>query len=139
METSRQPWSAYAVFLTTLSPPALVGDLGLVAFCWKGTESWDEGSRTLALKALLVWMFISKFIKLVGHYIRYPSDVILLPVSILFGYFHGLIKLYAACTLSVVCPEPVSLYHLLSKSLHHHSIRQVVSAPSPLVLNGAWF
>lgn len=56
----------------------------------------------LALKGLLLWMFISKFIKLLGHYIRYPADVVLLPVSVLFGYFHGLIKLYAACTLNVV-------------------------------------
>ncbi|EHA25997.1 hypothetical protein ASPNIDRAFT_56966 [Aspergillus niger ATCC 1015] len=42
-----------------------------------------------------------KFIKLLGHYIRYPVDVILLPVSILFGYFHGAIKIYAVLTLNV--------------------------------------
>lgn len=48
-------------------------------------------------------MFVSKFIKLLGHYIRYPADFLLLPVSIFFGYFHGLIKLYAAFTLNVVC------------------------------------
>lgn len=47
-------------------------------------------------------MFISKFIKLMGHYIRYPVDVLLLPVSILFGYFHGIIKIYAVLTLNVV-------------------------------------
>lgn len=51
-------------------------------------------------------MFVSKFIKLLGHYIRYPADLVLLPVSILFGYFHGLIKLYAACTLNVVSVPP---------------------------------
>ena len=47
-------------------------------------------------------MFVSKFIKLLGHYIRYPVDVLLLPVSILFGYFHGAIKIYAVLTLNVV-------------------------------------
>lgn len=56
------------------------------------------------LKALATWMLVSKFIKLLGHYIRYPVDFVLLPVSILFGYFHGLIKLYAAFTLNVVSP-----------------------------------
>lgn len=100
---SRQPWSTYAVFLTTLSPPALVGDLCLLAFCYKGTEAWDPQQRTWAFNALLLWMFVSKFIKLLGHYIRYPADFLLLPVSIFFGYFHGLIKLYAAFTLNVVC------------------------------------
>jgi hypothetical protein len=47
-------------------------------------------------------MFISKFIKLLGHYVRYPVDILLLPVSILFGYFHGGIKMYAVLTLNVV-------------------------------------
>jgi hypothetical protein len=50
----------------------------------------------------LLWMFVSKFIKLLGHFIRYPEDVILLPVSILFGYFHGFIKVYAFLSLNVV-------------------------------------
>jgi hypothetical protein len=48
------------------------------------------------------WMLASKFIKLLGHYIRYPVDLLLLPVSILFGYFHGGIKMYAVMTLNVV-------------------------------------
>lgn len=54
------------------------------------------------MEALGLWMFISKFIKLLGHYIRYPVDFLLLPVSILFGYFHGIIKIYAVLTLNVV-------------------------------------
>jgi len=43
----------------------------------------------------------SKMIKLGGHFIRYPVDICLLPISILFGYFHSIIKLYAAMTLHV--------------------------------------
>lgn len=54
------------------------------------------------MTALYMWMFTSKWIKLLGHYIRYPVDVFLLPVSILFGYFHGAIKMYAVMTLNVV-------------------------------------
>ncbi|GIJ91598.1 hypothetical protein Asppvi_010567 [Aspergillus pseudoviridinutans] len=38
---------------------------------------------------------------LTRHYIRYPVDILLLPVSILFGYFHGGIKMYAVLTLNV--------------------------------------
>lgn len=51
-------------------------------------------------------MFLSKFIKLLGHYIRYPIDFLFLPLSILFGYFHGFIKLYAMLTLNVVSYKP---------------------------------
>ena len=54
------------------------------------------------MQSLGVWMFVSKFIKLLGHYVRYPVDVLLLPVSILFGYLHGIIKVYAVLTLNVV-------------------------------------
>lgn len=99
---SRQPWSTYAVHLTTLSPPALLGDCLLVYLCHKATETLDGDVHWWAMRALGIWMFISKFIKLLGHYRRYPADFLLLPVSILFGYFHGAIKIYAAVTLNVV-------------------------------------
>lgn len=57
-----------------------------------------------------MWMFVSKFSKNLGHYIRYPSDLALLPVSIVFGWLHGLIKLYAMFTLDVVrTPLTISL------------------------------
>jgi hypothetical protein len=97
----RQPWSAYAVHLTTLSPPALLGDMALVYLCHKATEGWDRESYWLAIESLLWWMLVSKFIKLLGHYIRHPVDIFLLPISILFGYFHGVIKMYAVLTLNV--------------------------------------
>ena len=45
---------------------------------------------------------MSKFLKLMGHYILYPADFLLLPVSILFGYLHGLIKARAMISLDVV-------------------------------------
>lgn len=45
----------------------------------------------------------TKVIKLVGLFRRNPSDLWWLPVSILFGYFHGLVKLYALITLNMVC------------------------------------
>ncbi|KAL5339268.1 nucleotide-diphospho-sugar transferase [Aspergillus crustosus] len=96
----RQIWSAYAVHMTTLSPPALLGDLGLIFLCHKATVSWDERSHTLAMSFLAAWMFVSKFIKLLGHYVRFPVDWVFLPVSIIFGYFHGAIKMYAVMTLS---------------------------------------
>lgn len=60
------------------------------------------------MTALYMWMFTSKWIKLLGHYIRYPVDVFLLPVSILFGYFHGAIKMYAVMTLNVVSCIPLT-------------------------------
>ncbi|KAI9764411.1 MAG: hypothetical protein M1840_008434 [Geoglossum simile] len=97
----QQPWCAYALHLATLSPPAFIGDGLLVLLLVKATRNWSTQSRQHALSALLLWMFISKLVKLLGHFTRYPQDIILVPISIIFGYFHGLIKVYAFCTLSV--------------------------------------
>lgn len=33
---------------------------------------------------------------------RYPSDIVYIPVYIAFGYFHGLIKLWGLFTLNAV-------------------------------------
>ncbi|KAI9753965.1 MAG: hypothetical protein M4579_004925 [Chaenotheca gracillima] len=97
----QQPWSAYALHLSTLSPPAIVGDGLLVFLCYQATVGWERSSQVVALSLLAAWMFLSKFVKLLGHFRRFPQDIPLFPISILFGYFHGLIKVYAFCTLDV--------------------------------------
>jgi hypothetical protein len=97
----QQPWCSYALHLATLSPPAFIGDFLLVFFLYKATEGWQEDSQRLALAAFAAWVLFTKFIKLLGHFIRYPADIIFLPASILFGYFHGFIKIYAMLTLDV--------------------------------------
>lgn len=56
----------------------------------------------------------TKVVKLIGLFVRNPSDIMFLPVSIIFGYFHGLIKLNALLTLKMVgascqCPMFVVL------------------------------
>lgn len=53
--------------------------------------------------ALAAWMVFSKFIKLITHFVRYPVDLLLWPISVVFGWFHGGIKYYALATLSEVC------------------------------------
>ncbi|RMD42981.1 hypothetical protein DV735_g2105, partial [Chaetothyriales sp. CBS 134920] len=96
----RQPWSTYAVQLTTLSPPAIVGDAALIWLLWQATADWSCQQTSLAIGLLISWMCFSKFIKLITHFVRYPADILLWPVSVLFGWLHGLIKYYALLTLS---------------------------------------
>ncbi|KAI4222746.1 MAG: hypothetical protein L6R36_005925 [Xanthoria steineri] len=96
-----QPWSAYAVYLTTVSHWAVLWDFLLIYLYFDMAGSWPRESQELGLVVLVGWIFLSKFLKLLGHYIRHPIDFLLLPVSILFGYFHGLIKGYAMLSLNV--------------------------------------
>lgn len=88
--------------LTTLSPPAIIGDAVLWWLLWLGTADWEAGSAQGIFWSLLAWMIFSKFIKLITHFARYPVDIFLWPVSVLFGWFHGGIKMYALATLSEV-------------------------------------
>jgi hypothetical protein len=75
----------------------------LLASCWYATEGWDMAHRRYAFWAQFAFMFaFTKVVKLVGLFVRNPSDIMFLPVSIVFGYFHGLIKLYALFTLKMV-------------------------------------
>lgn len=57
----------------------------------------------MLMAALLFWTFVfSKSVKLWGHFIRYPGDLVYFPLYIVFGYFHGFIKLYGLVTLHAV-------------------------------------
>lgn len=45
-----------------------------------------------------MWVFLSKLIKPFPYFWRNPKDLVYLPGSILFGYLHSFIKLYAMLT-----------------------------------------
>ena len=98
----KQPWSTYAVHQTTLLQWGFFWDCMIIYAYLISTEGWDDKPQMIGLASLLGWMLVSKFLKLIGHYIRYPVDFLLLPVSILFGYLHGLIKAKAMLSLNVV-------------------------------------
>ena len=53
---------------------------------------------------IALWVF-AQTIKLIPHLLRNPGDVRFVPVSILFGYFHNLIKLYGCITVTEVCRD----------------------------------
>lgn len=79
----------------------------MLATCWWATAEWDLGSRQYAFWTQFVFMFgFTKVVKLMGLFRRNPADFCYLPLSIAFGYFHGLIKLYALITLNMVCFPP---------------------------------
>ncbi len=99
----QQPWCTYALHIATFTSLAFLFDPLLLFSCWWGTENWELKNRYILLGAEVVFMFcFTKVVKLVGLFRRNPSDIMFLPVSILFGYFHGLIKLWALFTLKEV-------------------------------------
>jgi hypothetical protein len=98
----QQPWCTYALHIATFTSLAFAIDPLLLASCWWATANWDLASRHYAFWAQFIFMFaFTKVVKLVGLFKRNPSDLLFLPISILFGYFHGLIKVYALVTLNM--------------------------------------
>ncbi|GAB7344115.1 hypothetical protein MBLNU457_2015t1 [Dothideomycetes sp. NU457] len=94
------PWTTYAVFQTTLTAWAFMDPL-IFALIYRSTETWSPEARSQIRVLAAIWIFVfAKSIKLMGHWIRYPADLFLLPLSILFGYLHGVIKLAGLLTLS---------------------------------------
>jgi hypothetical protein len=106
----------YAVFQTTLTQWAFLLDCALFAsfylaladagyYAAEGEqESHAEPWQRSVFWALFLAHFVfSKTIKLVPHLLRNPGDVRFIPVSVAFGYFHNLIKLYGCMTVTEVC------------------------------------
>lgn len=56
-------------------------------------------STSMGLYLFAVWLLFTKSVKLFPYFYEYPQDLKYLPVQIVFGYFHGLIKLYSLLTL----------------------------------------
>jgi hypothetical protein len=66
------------------------------------SESWNPGSRSWGWLIVVVWYIATKIVKRIGLFRRNPWDIMYLPVSILFGFGHGIIKVIALFTWNVV-------------------------------------
>lgn len=104
LATRRHPWSAYAVFQTTLTAGAIYDlfmffSLGLAS---AGDEKWSPYWTLIMTSLAMFWVF-TKISKVSGHYLRYPADVCYVPLQIAFGIFHTFcIKIPAFCTMNEV-------------------------------------
>lgn len=81
----------------------MIGDVCLWLFLYWGTVDWTLADRRVAFSLLGGVMLFSKFIKLVTHFVRYPVDILLWPASVMFGWFHGIVKMHAMLTVTEVC------------------------------------
>ncbi|KAM0175680.1 hypothetical protein ACHAPC_009552 [Botrytis cinerea] len=95
----QQPWCVYALHIATFTSLSFAFDPLIIYLSLKATASWSPQNQMIAVVAQLVFMLLTKVVKLIGLFIREPKDIGFLPISILFGYFHGWIKLYALLTL----------------------------------------
>ncbi|KAJ2903098.1 glycosyltransferase family 2 [Zalerion maritima] len=100
--TSQQPWCSYALHLATFTSLAFLTDPMFLASLWWVSADWDPTLRRRVWWSQFIFMFaFTKVVKLVGLFRKNPHDIMYLPISIVFGYIHGFIKLYALFTLNM--------------------------------------
>ncbi|KIW64397.1 hypothetical protein PV04_09332 [Phialophora macrospora] len=87
------PWSVYALMISQMINFALFYDGAMV---WTLTRT-DFYSPS-AVKALCMWILVSKLPKLLPYFWRHPLDLVYLPMYYIFAYSHSLIKLVALLT-----------------------------------------
>lgn len=87
---------------------------------WRGSANWNPTVRLWVWWANFVFVLgFTKTVKLWGLFRRNPSDILYLPLSIVFGWFHGLIKLYALFTLNMVRYRPPGPSKVQSRRVCH--------------------
>jgi hypothetical protein len=95
----QQPWCTYALHFATFTSLSIAFDPLFILLTLRAFRDLPGNGQLNCLYAQLAFMFWTKVIKLVGLFVRDPTDILFLPLSILFGYFHGFIKMWAAVTL----------------------------------------
>ncbi|KAK0866970.1 hypothetical protein LTR87_014784 [Friedmanniomyces endolithicus] len=96
--SSRYWWGLCVIYIGQFQSPALLIDgslFGLLAGAMK-----DSDYSCSAFICLGAWIFFTKIVKLIPHFLRYPQDMMYIPVSIAFSYLHGFINIYALATQS---------------------------------------
>lgn len=125
IDHSEQPWSTYALHLSTFNPPALIMDSILGYLLYRSvTTIPPELANVSPLNAsylFIAWLFVTKTVKLWPHFYRHPKDIKYIPAQILFGYCHGFIKLYTLLTLNKVSLDKSSLMLTVVDSLKQTS------------------
>lgn len=98
---AKQPWTIYALYFATFTSLGFVTDPLFFYSYYKVEELLDPASIFAGYSGwamVISWFMFTKIVKLTGLFRRYPLDFFYLPVSIVFGFFHGFIKLYALYT-----------------------------------------
>ena len=101
-EPSSHPWGLYAIYIASFQTPAFIID-GLLLYSLHRACLGEPLITYRTLMSMFAgWLLFTKTIKLIPHFLRHPTDLRFLPVSLIFGYLHGFINIYALMTLHVV-------------------------------------
>jgi hypothetical protein len=93
-------WGTYVIYVSMLQNPSLLIDLGFAYLLTLIVGPCEPTTRCVCYTLLGLWLLLTKVVRLIPHMLRHPADLVWLPALIAFGYYHGLLNVYAMCTLT---------------------------------------
>ncbi|KAF9099395.1 hypothetical protein BGX29_007146 [Mortierella sp. GBA35] len=97
---SRHPYVAFTMVDKIFNPITLLsGPISVLVMAIEGKfhlPIWD------IVISYVVWLMLTRVIKLLPHLFKRPQDVIWVPAFLLFGYYFAIMKIYAVFTLHEV-------------------------------------
>ena len=96
---NRHLWSLYAIYIGQWQTPALLWDGFMTYSLCKALSNCASQTFNVSLAIWVLWVFLTKIVKLLGHFKRNPADMVFIPGMILFSYLHGFLNIFALLTL----------------------------------------
>ncbi len=96
---ARHPWVVMTMLDKMINPLTLLAGPATVAYLCLSNKS--ELSYQIILISYAVWLFMSRLLKYIPHFVRRPQDVFVIPLWILFNFYFAFLKIYCLFTLHV--------------------------------------
>ena len=98
----RTPWTVWTTYIPSLFNLALFWDAGMLYALTKTNFYSESRNPILLLLCFGGWIYLTKLVKLIPYFWRYPMDFFLfffpIPAYPLFAYYHSVLKLWAGIT-----------------------------------------
>ena len=98
----RSPWTVWTTYIPSLFNLALFWDGGMLYALTKTNFYSESRNQMLLLLCFGGWVYLTKLVKLIPYFWRYPTDFFLfffpIPAYPLFAYGHSILKLWAGIT-----------------------------------------
>jgi cellulose synthase/poly-beta-1,6-N-acetylglucosamine synthase-like glycosyltransferase len=92
-------WGLYAIYFS-MTNVSLVSDFICYKLLTWTLASCSPETRSWSIVAFFLWLLFTKTVRMIPHFLRHPSDMFHMPLLIVFGYYHSIMNVYAALTLT---------------------------------------
>ncbi|KAJ3167559.1 hypothetical protein HDU88_002005 [Geranomyces variabilis] len=97
----RHPFVAFTMLDKFFNPITLLAGPATVIWVLVRAPTQGELDHWVIATSYVVWLFITRLIKYMPHFVRRPQDVLFIPVWLVFNIYFAIMKVYCLFTLHV--------------------------------------